>query len=357
LGCFQAAERYFKQHYPEVNLGLDKQAKAVSQLCFYLHDPAASCREDSHILLPNATDNSVPKQQAMHAKQGMATQKPNKMGTDGKSEPREQSGKDKEFAFDKYPPRKQWETIKSATDALMEHLDEVPSGHGERNGFWTRLGYAYRDWFKKLESGSVNLDAINGSGQSMPDKGDNHPRSDKPEKVDTQKLIEDARTYLLELAAQYYSGGTQPVQNALESSGGTCGLGTLFKYAKDYAHWEPPWNHADVENSPDVYLTCLYPELVNAYGDPLNFSWEEESKDGPLIWKCKGLNERFFAALLMREGNDRDPAVYDQNENSWFRYDSRGFYGPVKAEALYEPLDKLLLQTARECAGPCIDTK
>ncbi|MGO8678595.1 MAG: BT4734/BF3469 family protein [Limisphaerales bacterium] len=196
LRCFEMVEKYVKQNYPEATLGVDKQAKAVSQLMFYLHDPDAYCREDSYILLPDRqTGEDAPKRKTTNTSNRGEQPKP---GQRPKAV----------FAFDKYPPEKQWEVVKSATDALIDNLDKVPSGPGDRNGFWTRLGYAYRDWLKDVE---------------------------------VESLVNDARSYLLALAEQHYGGGTQPVQNALDSSGGSCGLGTLFKFARDYAGWVPPW--------------------------------------------------------------------------------------------------------------------
>lgn len=310
LRCFQAVERYINKHYPEVTLGIDKQAKAVSQLMFYLHDPDAFCREDSYVLLPDeAIEEDAPKQKPTDT--GKKRSEPSNTGHKPK----------KEFAFDKYPPEKQWEVVKSATDALMGNLDKVPSEPGDRNGFWTRLGYAYRDWLKDVE---------------------------------VEGVVNEARQYLLDLAEQHYGGGTQPVQNALDSSGGTCGLGTLFKFAMDYAGWVPPWKSNS--ETPNDYLKNLHPGLAETYGDPFNFVWKEEREDQPTIWTPVGLNERFFAALLIREGNEHDPAVFDQEENWWFRYHpARGCYLPIKSEVLHETLDRLLLETAKECAMPRIN--
>ncbi|HEV2393727.1 MAG TPA: BT4734/BF3469 family protein [Verrucomicrobiae bacterium] len=197
LRCFETAERYIMQFYPEVTLGVDKQAKAVSQLTFFMHDPEAFCRPDSYILLPDdAQAEGGPKQKHNPGIATVTTDKPTI------------ARKPKTFPFNGYSPEKQWEVVKSATDALMAHLEKVPSGPGDRNGFWTRLGYAYRDWMKD---------------------------------VDSEALINEARQYLLDLADEHYGGGTQPVQNALDSGGGECGLGTLFKLAMDYAGWVPPW--------------------------------------------------------------------------------------------------------------------
>lgn len=68
------------------------------------------------------------------------------------------------------------------------------------------------------------------------------------------------------------------------------------------------------------------------------------------MWIPTDLNERFFAALLTEEANKTDPAVFDQEENRWFRFDSGvGFYCPVKPEVLQEKLAVLLFDIAKKC--------
>lgn len=111
-------------------------------------------------------------------------------------------------------------------------------------------------------------------------------------------------------------------------------------------------------STPSAYLASLYPELADKYGEPINGVWEQRNKDHQSVWKPIGLNERFFASLLIREGNDKDPAVWDIEEGICLRYKpGLGFYALIKPEALHEPLDHMLLEIARKCPGPNIDTK
>jgi P4 family phage/plasmid primase-like protien len=96
--------------------------------------------------------------------------------------------------------------------------------------------------------------------------------------------------------------------------------------------------------------------LAEKYGDPIACTWKENDH-GSLVCTPTRLNERFFAALLMREGNDLDPAVFDLDENRWLRYCSQGYYRPVKTEGLQEQLDRFLLDVARKCSAPDVNTK
>jgi len=114
--------------------------------------------------------------------------------------------------------------------------------------------------------------------------------------------------------------------------------------------------HGGGDRTPSAYLRSLYPQLTEKHGDPIECTWSKKG-DAPAICVPVQLNEAFFAALLVREGNDKDPAVFDLEENKWLRYCSKGSYQQVKAEMLHDPLDKLLLDVARKCTAPNVDTK
>lgn len=109
-------------------------------------------------------------------------------------------------------------------------------------------------------------------------------------------------------------------------------------------------------STPNAYLKSRYPELADAYGDPIRCDWITK-RESPAICIPVALNERFFAALLVREGNPNDPGVFDLDENKWLRYCPEGFYKQTKAEAFHEPVGQLLLDVARKCKAPNVDTK
>jgi hypothetical protein len=111
-------------------------------------------------------------------------------------------------------------------------------------------------------------------------------------------------------------------------------------------------------STPNAYLKQLYPALVEKYGDPINTVWVKPEENGAAMWKPLGLNESFFASFIVREGNENDPAVWDRDEGICLRYQTgKGFYEPIKVESLHESLDHLLLDLARKCGGPNIDTR
>lgn len=197
LRCYQALEKYFAEVYPEAQLSMDKHAKDVPRLCYFTHDPDLVWRADSFILA--IEPEAVPQK----TKPGESAAAPERKDTKRKF------GESKnKHTFEGYDGPSQWEVVRSATDALMNNLAKVPSGTGERNAFWTTLGYAYGSWFSELDDTAIQ---------------------------------EEADAYLIGLAESLYGGGSQPVRNAIDNSDGRIGLGSLFKLAHDLAGWKFPW--------------------------------------------------------------------------------------------------------------------
>jgi hypothetical protein len=210
LACFETVERYIRARYPEVSLSVDGQAKAVAQLCFLMHDPGARCNPDSYILYPDEDLVAAP---AARTKVKASAPAGNADAPAGP--PRDSRG----YPFDAYPPEKQWETVRSAVESFEDCLASLPDGVGERNKYWTQIGYAVGDWLKQ---------------------------------IDDDGLRDEVREWLLNLAAKYYPGNDGCVERAMNGSNGACGLGTLFKLAKEMGNWTPPWT-ADGENSSSQY--------------------------------------------------------------------------------------------------------
>jgi len=50
LACFETFERYLALQYPRVSMCVDKAAKAVAQLCFFMHDAGSFCKPDAYSL-------------------------------------------------------------------------------------------------------------------------------------------------------------------------------------------------------------------------------------------------------------------------------------------------------------------
>ncbi len=214
LACFETFERRVASKYPGVSVSVDKQAKAVAQLCFFMHDPDSFCKPDSYILHPDEdlagrhVEGPKAKQEKRVNASGPAADA--KAGSQQKkgSEPRQPVRESRGFLFDAYPPQKQWDTVRSAVESLEDWLADLPAGKGARNLHWTRIGYAFGAWFKKLEDASIR---------------------------------DEASAWLLELAGQHYAGNEGCVERAMEGSDGTCGLGTLFQLAREMGDWTPPW--------------------------------------------------------------------------------------------------------------------
>lgn len=133
-------------------------------------------------------------------------------------------------------------------------------------------------------------------------------------------------------------------------------VGTLFKIAKDFG-WKG-------YVTPSEWVAFNHPGLVEKYGQAFQHkfverAWKdaEGNKKTARIWTPTDLNERMFAALLVREGNNIDPAVFDQDENRWLRYDpAHGHFAVIRAEALHDPLERILRRIAAETRHFCVDT-
>jgi len=107
---------------------------------------------------------------------------------------------------------------------------------------------------------------------------------------------------------------------------------------------------------PNRLLTLFYPELVERYGEPFDFVWKISDPDPP-IWVPRAINERFFTCFITLESGESEPAVYDMNENKWFRYNAkRGFWEHIVSEALLDVLNKKLLWLGKECECATVKT-
>lgn len=109
--------------------------------------------------------------------------------------------------------------------------------------------------------------------------------------------------------------------------------------------------------TPNDYLKRLYPHLSDQYGDPIHGEWSESRRSIRAKYIPKYLNERFFAALIIREGNHKNPALWDRDEGICLRYQPGiGIYEQVRVESLHETLDLMLLDAARNSLGSGVDT-
>jgi len=214
LACFETFERHIASKYPGVSISVDKQAKAVAQLCFFMHDPDSFCNPDSCILHPDedlvalhVEGRKVKPEKRANASGPAADSKGGSQQKKG-GEPRQPARESRGFPFDGYPAEKQWDTVRSALESLEDWLADLPAGKGARNLHWTRIGYAFGAWFRKLEDASIR---------------------------------DEASAWLLELAGEHYAGNEGCVERAMEGGDGTCGLGTLFQLAREMGDWTPPW--------------------------------------------------------------------------------------------------------------------
>jgi P4 family phage/plasmid primase-like protien len=109
--------------------------------------------------------------------------------------------------------------------------------------------------------------------------------------------------------------------------------------------------------TPNDLLDKMYSGLSGRHGSAFNFEIREKTrvtengeKIKTQVWVPTEINERFFAALLTQEANQEDPAVFDQDENWWYRFQPRlGFYSAVKGEARQEKLSSMLFDIAKKC--------
>ena len=227
--CFETFVRYVAENYPGITVHVDPVAKGIEQLCFYMWDPKAKYFVDAYVLQPDddllakyeKTKKVAAKPQAKPiARPGEAVPAKARVHPDAQPTPPGnltdlmlERHSSKFESMEKKPMEgwdaaRQWEAVKGATDALMDNLANVPDGQGERNKFWTHLGYAYSDWLGQIDDASIE---------------------------------DEARGYLIGLAEANYGRGEQPVQNALDNGNGNVSLGTLFHFARAYANWVPPW--------------------------------------------------------------------------------------------------------------------
>jgi P4 family phage/plasmid primase-like protien len=109
--------------------------------------------------------------------------------------------------------------------------------------------------------------------------------------------------------------------------------------------------------TPNDLLDQQYPGLSEKYGAAFNFQIQQRTRitegRGKMkieVWVPTEMNERYFAALVTQEANLMDPAVFDQDENWWYRFQPRvGFYTPIRSEALHENLSATLFDLAKKC--------
>lgn len=209
LRCFQAMEAYLHAQYPEVTLGVDKQAKAVSQLMFFLHDKDTWCRPDSYVVLP--LDEVVKETKSKHRQPAKAESGKAKMSdpiTPGKSSGSDAGDADedsKSFPFDEYPVEKQWETIESALESLEPWLAALQDG--ERYGTWTGLCFSVGHWASLIEDETVKS---------------------------------EAKEWVLNFAEQIYGNNLAALNNAFDKSDGRKTIASLFALAMEHG-WQAPW--------------------------------------------------------------------------------------------------------------------
>jgi hypothetical protein len=215
LRCFQAMEAYLKAQYPEVTLGVDTQAKAVSQLMFFLHDKDAWCRPDSHVVLP--LDEVVKETKSKHRQPAKAASGGAKMPdpiTPGKSSGSDADEDERSFPFDEYPVEKQWVTVQSALESLEPWLAALQDG--ERYEKWTGLCFSVGHWASLIEDEMVKS---------------------------------DTKEWVLNFAEQLYGNNMAALENAFDKSDGRKTIASLFGLARDHG-WQAPWR----DDRPQIVL-------------------------------------------------------------------------------------------------------
>lgn len=280
---FETFERYVAENYPGVDVVADDVAKGIGQLCFFLSDPKAACFEDSHVLIPDEDLLAARIKRVPRAKTASVASGPDRF----KLDERKTALKNRTAARVDFEPMKgwdaarQWEAVKSATDALMDNYDRVPDATGERNKFWTQLGYAYSTWTAQL---------------------------------DDETIAEEARNYLLEQAEAHYGGSIQVVQNALDNGNGSITLGTLFECARAYADWTGPWTRKRHFEQGDEILDQIGPASANGEATFHIFTVDEIAKasDQPPPFIIQGILPE--KGLMTRAGRAKSFKTWDALE-------------------------------------------
>ena len=302
--AFITVKDYLYQSYASLifNGEVDEQWKDVSRLCFMPHDPKITWKND-----PAPFDLTWSKEMEAQVSRFQGEQPRPDTRPRKKIQPKTREGNDSEEGVPDWLP--------SALEHLKPHCGEYDT--------WLRVIFALATTYNKSDDG---LDVADEWSRGV----DNY-------------------------------GSRDVVEKAYDGTDGSVTAGTIWKMAKDTG-WTPPRGQGYV--TPSEWFAMHHPELVEKYGQAFQHRFVQRKwtdKEGEerttLIWTPTDLNETLFAALLIREGNDIDPAVFDQDENHWFRYDSgHGSYSLIKTEALQEPLSKLFLQVARETRHFCVDT-
>ena len=290
--CFETFERYVAMQYPTVGVGADKAAKAIGQLCFFMHDPDCFYFQESYILQPDPELIKVKKTSpsANGQPSGDSSAKPIR---------NPKTKVERGWPLGKYEPAKQWEIVQSAVESLEEWLSELPTGRGERHGAWTKLGFAFGDWFKKLNDDSIK---------------------------------DEAQNWLLDLAGQYYAGNEDSVRRAMDGGNGECGLGTLFYLAQDHGNWNAPWKNQSGKQ-----------EEVSTLHSPGKQANATAHSNGPLTATILG-----FSPIPLK-------AYYDGAGKTFWIQDSRGVWIEIHESAMRRHLKQCgfsPLAPKNECLSP-----
>lgn len=204
--CFETFERYMKRHYPEASVNVNKQAKAVSQLCFFLHDAGVFCREDSYVLLPDdaGPDQNAPEKCKQHAAAG--EKRPSGVKSDHARPGRATEKKeDADYAADEA-------TLRSA-------LDCIPA---DDRAVWFRVLCALRWWGWTVDEEELAFEIADTWSQS----------STKYNEADQRKTWESLK--------RETEGGEKDEKGNPK----IITTGTLFRLAKEHG-WKPPQQTKD----------------------------------------------------------------------------------------------------------------